>query len=75
MENQRKFFEWFEGEIVVNLPDGWYSVKTLDIQLNGGGSLLFNTYRNSVATALEKVFPERDWHMWLFEKVCFHFSF
>lgn len=69
MENQRKFFEWIEENVVVNLPDGWYSLKTEDIQMYGGGSLLFNTYQNSLANALSTVMPDRDWHLWLFTKV------
>lgn len=68
IQNHKDYFEWLGYELGIHQLDDWYKVRYGDyIAHHGGGMLL--CYKNSPFKALQTIYPEHDWHGWLF-RVC-----
>lgn len=66
--NQRKYLDWLARQLNIKDMDGWYKVTYKDMQTRKGSRLL-QLYGYSVIKVLKAVYPEHDWHPWLFNKV------
>jgi hypothetical protein len=49
--------------------EDWYRVRREDIDLHGGGHLLFYYYDGVLYNALQKLYPEYPWKFWRFQQV------
>ena len=79
-QNRRAFFDWVfksnaaQDESSVQAPprqpisreDFWYSVTSKQIESLGGAYLMERRYASSVYRAVSDVYPETEWHPWLF---------
>eukprot|EP01127_Copromyxa_protea_P017809 TRINITY_DN5486_c0_g1_i1.p1 TRINITY_DN5486_c0_g1~~TRINITY_DN5486_c0_g1_i1.p1 ORF type:complete len:518 (+),score=38.37 TRINITY_DN5486_c0_g1_i1:202-1755(+) len=64
-ENCRLYFEWLSKKIGVKHPEGWYSIKHVDLIQNHGSTLL-RKYGDSLQNALKHTYPEVKWLPWKF---------
>eukprot|EP01122_Echinamoeba_exundans_P005105 TRINITY_DN15281_c0_g1_i1.p1 TRINITY_DN15281_c0_g1~~TRINITY_DN15281_c0_g1_i1.p1 ORF type:complete len:579 (-),score=58.97 TRINITY_DN15281_c0_g1_i1:528-2264(-) len=70
MKNQRRFFDWAAHLYGIQKHSDWYTVNVDDfLKKTGAGSLLRSKYNSSMAAACRAVYPEHQWHEWLFSKV------
>ncbi len=53
----------------ISTREEWYSVKRDDIVKHPGGRSFLKYYDNSLAKALEDIFPQRMWETKKFEKL------
>jgi len=73
MANRKSYLQWISGEINIQKPADWFSVKQEEFIRRGGGGFLWK-YRNSIQRALQDLFPENDvWKPWLFRQVNAHY--
>lgn len=64
--NHKKFFDWSHVRLGYKHMRDWYNISADDIQKNGGGGLL-QRYNNSVSKALQNVYPNHRWKLWMFK--------
>lgn len=62
-----EFFEYAAKRLNVQKPEDWYQVTRSDIVRIGGVGLISNYYNNSFLKALQTIYPDTEWHPWLFK--------
>ena len=67
LNNQRKYFDWFEKKMNFKDKSDWYSITIKEIKNNGGSGLL-NRYNDSLQYALESIYPNYEWIPWKFNQ-------
>src|SRR5689334_15632485 len=72
-KNQRVFTEWAGTQLAVHKPEDWYKITVGEFINIGGGGLLNNHHHGSLASLLQKVFPEVNWQRWKFTQVAKRF--
>lgn len=65
IENQRTYVDWIRTQLGVEKLEDWYKVSGDQFKELGGSGLL-STYNGSLVKLLQSVYPEMDWHPWLF---------
>ena len=65
INNQRKYFDWFENKMNFKDKSDWYSITIKKIN-NHGGSGLLRKYNDSLQHALKSIYPNYEWIPWLF---------
>ena len=72
--HQKELLENVAQELGFSDLDGWYNIKAKEVMKpNRLGSLLNHYYGGSLIRALETIYPEKDWHPWLFGNTSRHF--
>jgi hypothetical protein len=66
--NRKRFFLTIGKEMDISEShlEKWYSVTVLDVAARGGGTMISEFYNNSLAQALEQVYPHHLWESWRF---------
>jgi hypothetical protein len=64
--NQRQFMDWIADSQGVTSQEDWYQL-TGDLIQSLGGCRMLNLYNNSLYSALVSVYPEWQWHPWMFQ--------
>jgi len=75
ISNHRLYLDELFNVLQLKRMDDWYQVKRLDLEVNGGGSLISVYYRKSLCRMLQTIYCEYPWEPWRFEqqKVTSHF--
>lgn len=68
IENQRIFFDWVGKKLNITKWQDWYNVSLLDIQKNGGHTLIGHHYAKSHIKALMTIYSEHPWRVWQFKR-------
>jgi len=63
--NHRRYLEWLGGELGFENMEDWYQIKTDDLMLHRGASLLCKFDFSPIAI-LMSTFPEYPWQIWKF---------
>lgn len=66
--HQGQFLDHFMAKEGLETMEGWYGVSMPRVR-EAGGSTLLSRYSNSLANALEAVYPKHDWQAWKFSRV------
>ena len=74
-KHHRAFFDWISSEVLsFRRPEDWYQFRNLfEINERGGSLLLEQCYNGSLIAALQAVYPEYEWNLWLFGKAPYGF--
>jgi hypothetical protein len=67
-KNQRQFFFWLAEILNIEHPEDLCLLQRHHFENYGGGSLFNTEYGGSLRKALMTLFPNYEWHEWLFEK-------
>jgi hypothetical protein len=64
-KNHRKYMDWLTTQLGIHKKEDWYDVSPNTIRENHG-TVLLSQYKNSMLSLLRSVYPEEDWHPWMF---------
>jgi len=63
--HQREYFDWLATEFQLRSFSDWYRIKVADVLKRGGRGVL-KYHDNSLMNSLKSIYPEYNWHLWLF---------
>jgi len=58
--NQRNFFDWLYEQLNMTNLDDWYNFTCRDVNNHGGKYLMRHYYKDSLAKALEVIYPNTN---------------
>lgn len=72
ISNQRSFLDSIGKQLGVQQMEDWYHIHASQVAEKGGFGLL-NHHNSSLIHALQAIYPEYDWKVWLFSVTPRHF--
>lgn len=61
-----QFFDWLSPLLNIQSLEDWYRIKPSQVNKYGGRELLQHYYHNSLALALQSLYPHHNWRPWKF---------
>jgi hypothetical protein len=68
LKEDRKYFDWLATKLGLKSHNDWYRV-TYEVVSKKGGLGILSRYGHSLYKALSSVYPEKEFHPWLFVNV------
>ncbi len=74
-KNVKRYFDWLGRDLGLKNVEGWYDVKTSQVNAKGGSNLLLH-FKGSLSSALPIAYPKQEvssvFFVFLFVFVCFN---
>jgi hypothetical protein len=70
--NQRLYMDWVAEELGIDIQNDWYEVTMTDVQ-SFGTTFISDHYKDSLFAALRSIYPQFEWHTFLFHRVSSNF--
>eukprot|EP01122_Echinamoeba_exundans_P006822 TRINITY_DN1987_c0_g1_i2.p1 TRINITY_DN1987_c0_g1~~TRINITY_DN1987_c0_g1_i2.p1 ORF type:complete len:428 (-),score=45.11 TRINITY_DN1987_c0_g1_i2:930-2213(-) len=67
--NQRRYLDWLGTKLGFNSKGDYYKLTKTDLNDTGGGALVQNYFKGSVAAAVAAAYPDHKFLPWKFERL------
>lgn len=66
IRNRRRYLRWLGARLGFTKPRDWLRLSTNDLKRNQAGGAMVR-WNHSAVAAVKELYPELEWHEWLFE--------
>jgi len=67
--NRLAYLRWLGRQLGFENAADWHDLKQLHFEKNNGSTLYQEYYKGSLSTAMQELFPRRQWYPWVFHKL------
>ena len=68
LQNRRVYLRWLGERLGFTSEDDWYQLEGKHFSKENRGVTLYCRFYNDPKKAVKELFPEREWHPWLFRR-------